>query len=325
MNNSILHTFIYLILYASATYAQTVEAKLDTHQIKIGQHARLTITYSIPTGSRFVAIPALRDTITRHIEIVGNVRLDTLPETADSKQKHLMRVVTITSFDSGMHVIPPFHMLYEMNGDTIVAQSDTLFFKVLTVPADTAQPIKDIKAPWRAPITFRDIAPYLFGGILFLIVLLAAIYIWQRRRKGLPIFPTKQEKYIDPYDEVVQKLSQLQKQKIWQQGQVKTYYSLLADALRRYIERQYQIRAMEMTTTEILQNIGTHEILQSQSEKLQHILTTADMVKFARFVPVATEHEHCLSLAFEFVEATRPLPSEQATTEQSVESQTSKQ
>lgn len=290
--------------------AQKIEIEIDTNAIKIGQQTRLTITFDIPQNVENVLIPSLpTDTITKHIEIVEKSAIDTIiaKQNLESIIKLVARI-SITSFDTGKHVIPPFRMYLIQNNDTTLIQSDSVFLQVATIPADTTQPIKDIKLPWRVPITFRDVASYLIPTFILLALILLFLYIWQRRRKGLPIFPRKKEIYIPPYDEVIEKLEYLKKNKLWQQGQEKLYYSLLSDAIRRYIERQFNIRAMEMTTSETLSHIEQQQELKQHKDSLDHILSISDLVKFAKYSPIVTEHENCLSLSFKFVEATKPQP-----------------
>jgi hypothetical protein len=65
-----------------------------------------------------------------------------------------------------------------------------------------------------------------------------------------------------------------------------TIYQLVADNLRQYLQVQFEINAVEMTTVELLSALGPNPALsKEQKGRLKQILEQADLVKFARFQP----------------------------------------
>ena len=94
-------------------------------------------------------------------------------------------------------------------------------------------------------------------------------------------------------------------QKLWQAGRVKEYHTQLTEILRTYIEDRFKRNALESTSSEIIDDLTGHpEITKEVLEKLRQLLVLADLVKFAKAMPLPAEHESCLDNGVEFVKAT---------------------
>jgi hypothetical protein len=92
--------------------------------------------------------------------------------------------------------------------------------------------------------------------------------------------------------------------KLWQADRVKDYYSELTDIVREYIEAQFGVQAVEMTTDEILYGLRGISINAQAMGKLSNTLQTADLVKFAKANPHALENDTALSYSVDFVKET---------------------
>jgi hypothetical protein len=89
---------------------------------------------------------------------------------------------------------------------------------------------------------------------------------------------------------------------------VKQYYTRLTEITRHYIERQYDIPAMESTTEEILyafKRVNPDDLLLDGI--LKELLELADLVKFAREDPLPVDNQTNLSNAYIFVQKTYPM------------------
>ena len=84
----------------------------------------------------------------------------------------------------------------------------------------------------------------------------------------------------------------------------KAYYTQLTDILREYINERFGFNATEMTSYEILERLEESRDKESLSE-LRDLLSTADMVKFAKFKPMLNENDRNLVSALEFVNDTK--------------------
>jgi hypothetical protein len=106
---------------------------------------------------------------------------------------------------------------------------------------------------------------------------------------------------IPPYDKAVGNLENLRQQKLWQSGKVKEYFSSLTDIAREYIEGQFGVNAVEMTTDDILEEVKPLHFSQETYNKLKGTMEVADLVKFAKYSAANLESENAMNSMTEFV------------------------
>jgi hypothetical protein len=295
----------FIILSIPAIYGQKASAGIDTNNILIGDHINLKISYTFPAKA-IVIWPVFNDTITKNIEVINRSKLDTIIA-PDKKNITFNQVVTITSFDSGSFVIPPIDFAYSLPGDTskIHSLTNAITLFVNTVPVDTNLAIKDIKAPLRAPITFKEMLPWILGLLGIIAIILITIYIVRKKLKKEPLLNFNKT-VIPPHVKALKKLEELRNKKIWQKGMIKEFHSEVSDILRTYIEEAYDIPAMEMISEEIVYKMNSVSIEPDSVKRLQNIFKIADMVKFAKFNPLPDENDYNLKNAIIFVTETAP-------------------
>ena len=140
-------------------------ARFDTTDILIGDQIDLNISFSMPLDYR-VIWPHYKDTLTRNIEIIRMTPVDTTVNEGKNLVD-MLQSITITSFDSGYYYVPPIKFQYQPIDDTAFREVTTipLYLKVHTMEVDTTQAIKAIKPPLSAPLTFKEILPWLLGAL----------------------------------------------------------------------------------------------------------------------------------------------------------------
>ena len=69
---------------------------------------------------------------------------------------------------------------------------------------------------------------------------------------------------------------------------MKLYFLHLSEILRRYFERRYQIRALELTTYE-LKNAFKDRLSAEQRQLIDDVLSFCDLAKFAKYIPPPLE------------------------------------
>lgn len=290
-------------------YAQKVEvsASLDTNAIRIGDQVKLHIVakYHGDEGEVKLRWPQFKDTITGTVEIVDQTKPQkNIKDKSDPYSFTEEQTITITSFDSGYHAIPPLRFV--INGDTAnVKETEPLLLEVQTVAVDTTQAIKDIKGVMDEPFNWRELIPYIWWTLAVLAVAAGIIILVRRLKKKKPIIPPKPKVVIPPHIKALQSLEQLRSQKLWQEGKIKQYHSALSDILRLYIEERFKVNALEQTTDEILISFRNVVIDSESRMKIKQVLTLADLVKFAKEEPLPQENEMSLGNAFDFVNGTR--------------------
>lgn len=292
--------------FANPVLSQTVQAtaKLDTAAIAIGQQVWLSLNLTVPKSAK-VAWPLLHDSLTSHVEIVRKSALDT---TINGDYINYSQRFTITSFDSGVFTIPPIGIRYQLGNDTATqhAFSQAIAFRVQTVKVDTTRAIRDIKGPMEAPLSFAEIVPWLLAALALAIVIALLWYYLRQRKNNKPFISLPKKPKQPAYEIALESLDGLKTRKLWQNGRIKEYYSDLTDIIRLYIEDQLGIAAIEMTTDEILSAFAGNDGSSALAGRLEQVLTTADLAKFAKAQPIGSENELAMQNAIDFVKATIP-------------------
>jgi hypothetical protein len=282
-----------------------VKASIDSTHILIGDQLKLLFEIDKPKDLD-VVFPSIPDSLGSKLEVVDRSKIDT-SKLDDKNREKLVQRLFITSFDSGMHQIPPFYFKLK-NGkilDSIATRA--LAFQVHGMKIDTAKGPTDIKLPYKAPVTLKEVTPYILGIILILAIIFFLFYYIKWKKKNVPLF-TKPEKPADPAHVIaLRELDRIKEQKLWQQEKIKQYYSEVADTIRIYIENRFEIPAMEFTSAE---TIGTFKesknlVDQHSLDQLQHILSLADLVKFAKYNPLPDDNNLTLMNAYFFVNQTK--------------------
>lgn len=281
--------------------AQQVSATLDTNVIRIGGVATYTLSLRLPTGVAAAEVlwPAITDTLTRHLELIA----PPVYEGPDSSDAVGVRC-RITSWDTGTWAIPPCKVVVQ--GRAI--ESNALVLQVVATPVDmrsAPKPLKDIP-----PMPFSIRAWLLMHRVTLLIVaavclLIAAMIRYARKRARRPQpAPEAAPPPPPPHVQCLEALDALEKQRLWQQGEHKAYQSRITDLLRGYIEARYSVSALERTTEELMSELRVSPLPGDERIRLDNMLRAADLVKFAKVVPSASEHEQLLASARQFVRAT---------------------
>ncbi len=279
---------------------QSVELRteLDTNQIRIGEQLNLDINLRHPVGLN-VIFPEIRDTLMAGVEVLQAYPMDTVIEDENLRLHQRYR---LTSFDSGFYEIPPLKFYFQSGQWNDSLESNPIYLLVHSVAVDST--IYDIKSPIHVPLSFIEVFPYVAAGL----VLVAAVFLTYRylRRRRKQKVKTMPEQPRDPAHVIaLRELDRLREEKLWQKSEFKPYYTRLTEIIRQYMERRYHIPAMEMTSHEILDTWKRDEHPEEDLvSKLHRLLNLADLVKFAREKPLASDNEENLDRAYEFVKRT---------------------
>ncbi len=300
---------IVIILLGWITYGHaqiTVAARLDSTNILIGDQVRLRleVTHTPELTIQSIDLSPLQQE--SKIDLIKSLPPDTV---YNKEEVVLHQDVILTSFDSGYHFIPTIPILYAYQGQAGEIRSEQLALRVRTYPISATdslalQPIKDII---EEPFSFWDIAPYLAAGIGAAILITLIVWLVRRKRK-------KEEPAPEPVDDrpahviALERLEALKAKKLWEGGQIKEFHTELTYILRAYLEKRFDIRALESTTFQIMLGIKlqpTYIIKESWYPDLERLLQTADLVKFAKAEPPSEWHEEMYNLTKKFIVETK--------------------
>lgn len=296
-------SILLFISIISFTFGQNVNitSSFDSSRIYIGDQIKFTITIDQPADLK-LAIPVFKDTLSSKIEIISGPLVD-----SSSSQNGRIKIIQnylITSFDSGHYKIRPVFAEAKNQDGLKRFYSDYSMLEVIRVkitPADTASKIFDIINPYRAPLSVGEVLPWLLIISLAGAIIWAGIRVWRKLRKT----ETGTETYIpqDPAHVIAfRELERLKNEELWQKGELKLYYTRLTEILRQYLENRFRVFSLELTTDETLDALIRTGFKKNGSfNDLKTVLTGADLVKFAKFNPVASENETHYQNSWNFV------------------------
>ena len=268
--------FILLLLFAGfsagAQSAATVKAVVEKNRLLIGEQVPLTIEVQIPENEpiRFVSIDSIA-----HFEWVGKPVMDTI---GNGNGTLLRGVYQLTSFDSGHWVIPPF----ELSGGL---KTDSIPMDVVFSDFDPKAPYHDIKDIMEADPEKKKKEWWLYaaaGGLLLILILVLVF-----RKKKPAVVAVKVEPVISPLDEALDGLRKLKSEN----PEVKPYHTRLADIFRMYVYRKKGLLSLQKTTDDLVLQLRELGLSKEEFDELAQALRLGDFVKFARFIPTATDND----------------------------------
>lgn len=283
--------------------ALIVSATLDSTTLFIGDQTDLHLR-AIGEAGEQVTMPVLDKELIPGVEIVDRTIVDTL-SLKDGRVQY-DQYLTVTSFEDSLFYIAPLPFV---SGDDTVWSDGLTLNVVQPFEMDTTDmAITDIKGVYKAPIWWWGIFRWVLLALLLAGVGVAGYYLitYLQRRKLEEAGNEVVTESLRPAEEVaLEKLDAIKEKQIWQQGQVKEYYTQLTDVVREYIARRFEVSSVEQTSDETLRDI--RPLLSERKDlydQLRKMLTLADLVKFAKWSTTPDENELSLRNAYTFVKET---------------------
>ena len=280
-----------------------VDGKIATDTILTGHPFDYSLDIRMPKGY-IINWNELKDTLNKSVEVISRSEIKEQP-IDNSSDILLTQHLTLASFDTGYVEIPSIGIKYYKSAkDTSVYTSYTDYMYVYVEPAaiDTTMAYRPIKMPIKQNITFEETVPFVGGGIILAGLVLLIIYIVRRLRKKTNIEEEEVKPQIPAIVTAREKMAQLKESNLWQSGKYKDYYTDLTGIAREYLEGQFNIDAIEMTSDEILDEVRKIQLDNLIFSKLQNTLITSDLVKFAKAIPSPAENENAFKDINSFIE-----------------------
>lgn len=296
--------FIFATAVNSSAQDTRVSSSLEKDSIWLGDQIKLILMAEYQSGIK-IQFPQAKDSLGNGIEVLSRSAVDT--SKLDGGRLQLKQTYVITCFDSGPHPIEPFVFSRQSGGPVDSIKTNSLSLFVMFPGVDLQKGPTDIKKPFSAPITLKEIAPWLLGAILVGAIIFLIIYAISRRRKNQPLFQAPPKPKVPAHIVALGELDKLKEEQLWQHDKVKEYYTRLTDILRKYIEDRFEVSAMEQTTVEILESFKSrNSLLDPKSfDQLKGILEMADLVKFAKYFPLPDDNHLAMVNALFFVQQTK--------------------
>lgn len=280
-----------------------VSAEVPDESVKVGKPFSLDLMMKVPYGYFVEWTEFNTDTLSEQVDILGRGEI---VRTADADSNTIVQQqLTLMTFDTGYVTVPSIGLSYAKSVEDkmrMKAFTDPIRLYSTTITVDTTQGYKPLVPPIERPITMKEVFPWILG-VLLLVLLGFVVWFLLKRRKpkvdenGQPI----KGPVVPPYNKAIDDLANLRQQKLWQVGKVKEYYSGLTDIAREYIEGQFDINAVEMTTDDILEEVKELRFDAQLYAKLKETMEVADLVKFAKYSTSSLENDQAMNDMTDFV------------------------
>jgi len=261
----------------------------------VGDHISATLEVVTRPGFSAATPDITRDLLP--VEVL-QVKESALRKNADGTTTRNYRLI-LALFDTGNQVVPPVKVPFTgPDGKTIIVQSAPLHITIASVlPAagtkeeqaegagterarakgDQADQLRDIKPPLGLPLPAWF---YLAAAGLAAALATAGYLLWRRWRR-IRGFDVATEAALPLDQRARERLAALDLAEHYRRGAIKQFYISLSEVMRQFIEGRYRIRALDLTTREILRESRILEIPAADLEKIRTVLLASDLVKFA--------------------------------------------
>ena len=297
--------FCIMTLLGGRGVAQNVffnrSATVDT--ISVGQPFDYQLLLTIPKDY-YVEWKQFGDTLSKSIDVIeaGDIITNTID---NSDNVRMTQNLKLTSFDTGYVYVPSIDIVYSTSiKDSVrhTLRTNEYELYVTTVAVDTTEAFRPIKDVISQGITAKEAFLWLgviivLAGIVYLIV-----YLTKHKTEKEVVVVEKKKPTIPAIVTARAKLADMKENELWNSTKTKEYYTDLTDIAREYLEGQFQIDAVEMTTDEIMRDVNELNLNSSIKDKLQNTLITADFVKFAKANPTAEQNKQSFADINSFVE-----------------------
>ncbi len=300
----ILSLLFFSITISAQSIPITVSSNIDSSIATIGDRIHLNIIMQYPEGNYF-ELPHLDKKLGKW-DIIDQ-------ELSESRKiKHGYRqlwTLELTVFDTGKVIIPSLELRALSAADSTQAllfQTDEYTVDVISVlPPGTTEP-KDIKPPF----AIRKLVPWTY--IIFFLLVAAIIIAWwiyyRRWKQKTPPLPLNENYLEAPHLTAFRKLNELREHQYRSEDEIRQYYFSLSEIVREYLERRYFVRALEMTTREILESFPELDINGEIELDFKSLFDGLDLIKFAKFIPEPGEMIEYWDSAYNCIDKTKHEP-----------------
>jgi hypothetical protein len=283
-------------------YLEPAEAE---EPLTVGDRIRLRLEVNHPAGST-VELPPL-DTEWDGFEVIEQ----TDPETIDNEDGTATtgQDIVVTRFEPGQFQTPRLVVTHRLaDGSSEELAAPLISVQITSVLTDITY-LRDIKP--QAELPEPALWPLLTGSLLTTLLLTGllagtALWLYHRWRARptpaslpLPVIDTRPPEVI-----ALAELDRIEALNLPAENKIKEHYSLVSNCLRFYIERRYDIPALEQTTTELRTAFRRSTASMKDVAAFMTIFSESDLVKFARYNPPPTEINSLVGRARIVVETT---------------------
>lgn len=285
---------------------QSVRARISMNKtaIQLGDQATLTLTISAPAGTELGQTDISDWGKGGDLEVIRAIPRS---ESASDPTLIVHEEYVLTSFTPGVVLVPAIKLGYILpDGSQGEAASGSASLTVTAIPVEGNEEIGAIKDIYREPMRLSDFWPVLLISALVLGILIVLLNRWNIFGRGRGNRPAE---VLPPHQAALVKLSRLEFEKPWAEGEIEVYYNELSDILRQYLQGRFGMASTKQTTSEIESALSLRQEVDSQyRHRLVELLQTSDIIKFADQSAPPQDHAAWIEELRGFVKATESKP-----------------
>ncbi|MCP4632032.1 MAG: protein BatD [candidate division Zixibacteria bacterium] len=279
----------------------SVKASVDTTQGTVGDLFKLGLTVEIDTSLQLAA-PQIEKSF-------GDFQIISIsdPSVSDSGNiRNYSWALNIAAYKTGELNVPEVEFTaLDKGGSEYHASTDSITVSIVSVlPTTTGDSlaIKDIKPIYEFPLSYWY---YIIIGVLILIIAGSIYYymIYRKRKKGLILKPEKPAE--PPWVTALRMLEFIKDARYLEKGEFRQFYFKLSETAKFYVDKRFNIPAIERTTTEVKETYNKLNPAEIDEEFIS-FLEYSDLVKFAKYSSTLSEGNKWFDYMDEIVRKSKP-------------------
>ena len=255
-----------------------LKSKVDTLSIKVGEKINYEFSFVSDSLNDF-EFKLLK--FNPPIDVIQDFKMDTL---FNENKVEFVKKYSLTSFEAGtFSITPPIKII-----DQIIKYQDSILINVSSVKVDTvSKKFFDIKNIIQVERNNDGWWKKYFLILSIISIALLSIKFYKESK----YFNSSKEKITPPLEKAIEALKSLELNESKNQLDYKLYYSKLTEIVKSYFEEEVKVDALESTTNELivklelLKDAGQLDISKETLKNFKSVLSTADLVKFAKSAP----------------------------------------
>ncbi len=299
--------FIVLVLTISGiAFASEIEvtASVNRQTAYIGDLIEYTVTITYDSTLELIP-PAVGLNLGQF-----DVKDYDVPEEKQLDNGKLQQVLwfEMRTFTTGEYVIPPLPIEYVLADSTMkIISTDPIKINIKSIIAEgestDSLTVRDMKQQASLKSGLPLWAMLLLIGVGIAIVSVS-VWWWFKKRGE------EEAAFIDPrpsWEIAFADLAMLKQKNLPAEGELKLYYLELTEIIRRYLGKKFEFDAIDLTTTEIDEYFESIEFDRDFQKELTTFLNHADLVKFAKFVPLQEQPDIDWQKSYELIDQSKDM------------------
>lgn len=168
------------------------------------------------------------------------------------------------------------------SGQAIKLSTNQVRFHVAALEGEATNELSEYSPPFLVPFNYLWRNVILLGIGFIMLLLLAALIVLivlmlRRQAEARAYIPP-----LPPVEQAIKSVEELKLLEVYRELGAEVHYTRLSNILRRYLEYQYNVAALEMTEDEVCDLLLNTLVQLPDTEILRDVLRRSSLAKFAR-------------------------------------------